>query len=415
MKRSELMAARADKIRRMNQIMDSLTEANPIMTDAQEEEFTRLESEAKSMKLTLNRLDTSRALMKDLDVPTDLVAVPDPAQNTLRKPDGESGFQNFAEFLFAAVKKPSDPRLAQYRNEQSMGTGAKGGFAVPQQWSQELLRVDPMEAVVEPRARDIPAGSPPDSEITFPALNQRSSSNMYGGVTVSWIGEGGTKPETDADLDEITLKPQELAAHIVTSDKLLRNWAAASAFLGELLRSAMVAEKDLRFLQGDGIAKPRGIIGSGMEVAVNRAGAGLIDLVDITGMLALFKGENPIWVANRSTLPQLYTIEDAAGNSLFVANVVGAAGQSLFGFPIVWSERVPALGTKGDLMLADMRKYLIKPGSGPFVGSSEHVYFTTNKTVVKAFLNVDGQPQATGPILSEDNVERSPFVVLDVP
>lgn len=73
------------------------------------------------------------------------------------------------------------------------------------------------------------------------------------------------------------------------------------------------------------------------------------------------------------------------------------------------------LGQPGDVWLADLKHYLIKDGSGPFVAASEHVYFMQNKTVIKAFWNVDGAPWLTQPIQLENGYQASPFVKLDVP
>jgi len=43
------------------------------------------------------------------------------------------------------------------------------------------------------------------------------------------------------------------------------------------------------------------------------------------------------------------------------------------------------------------------------------VHFTQNKTVIKAFWLVDGQPWLAGPITQEGGYQVSPFVALDVP
>jgi HK97 family phage major capsid protein len=81
---------------------------------------------------------------------------------------------------------------------------------------------------------------------------------------------------------------------------------------------------------------------------------------------------------------------------------------------VVFNDRIPGLGSTGDLMLLDLSYYLIKDGSGPFVAMSEHVHFTQNKTVIKAFWNVDGQPWLDEPIPLEGSTANtvSPFVVL---
>lgn len=68
-------------------------------------------------------------------------------------------------------------------------------------------------------------------------------------------------------------------------------------------------------------------------------------------------------------------------------------------------------------MLVDLTYYLIQDGSGPFVATSEHVYFAQNKTVIKTFQNVDGQPWLSEPIVGEGDTTQtmSPFVILDTP
>ena len=83
------------------------------------------------------------------------------------------------------------------------------------------------------------------------------------------------------------------------------------------------------------------------------------------------------------------------------------------GYPVVYSQRSPALGTTGDLMFCDLSKYLIKDGAPLAIGINPYLYYLNNQSVIRAFWNVDGQPWLKGPILSEDGVTLlSPFIVL---
>jgi len=82
------------------------------------------------------------------------------------------------------------------------------------------------------------------------------------------------------------------------------------------------------------------------------------------------------------------------------------------GIPVVFNQRSPALNAVGDLVLADFDGYLIKDGSGPFIASSTHVKFRENKTAMKVFWNVDGQPWLTAPLYGEDDYRTSPIVEL---
>jgi len=307
----------------------------------------------------------------------------------------------------------------RFRGEWKMDEGASGGFAVPVQFRPDMLMIQPEAAIVRPRATVIPAGDPPDAMVTVPAFAQ-GSKGVFGGVEVYWVAEGMEKPETEGTLREVSLQPQEVAAHTVVTDKLLRNWEAASSFTSTLLRSAVVAAEDVAFIRGDGVGKPIGILNGPGTIAVNRETAGKITTGDVINMLAKLlpeSKERAMWIANQSTLPQIATLQDAAGNYIFIkGDVTRGIPDTLMGIPIRFTGKTPVLGSKGDLMLVDLTYYLIKDGSGPFIAASEHVLFRQNKTVIKVFWNVDGKGWVNEPLTLEDgSTQVSPYVVLDVP
>ncbi len=360
-------------------------------------------------------------------------------QNSVDEPDE---FRGFGDFLYAVRFRPQDNRLLTVRDtmspdelrgyemalaqmspdrrEQSMGVGVEGGFAVPTQFLDTLLQVDTQEAIVRPRATVIPAGDPPDALIAIPALNQTAAQNVYGGVTVTWVGEGATKEETDLELLEVKLTPHEVAGWIRTTDKLLRNWGAAGPLLETQLRGALIADEDTQFISGTGVGQPTGVIGAPGAIAVARAGAGAIVYADIVNMMISRRPRTSyIWVASPDIEGQLMGIVDpgAAGTLIWQPNAREGSPATLMGLPLEFNERQPTLGTQGDLILIDWTKYLIKDGSGPFVAISSNVGtdFIENKTVVKIFRLVDGAPWVSAPIPQENPLAtvRSPYVVLN--
>lgn len=350
-------------------------------------------------------------------------------------PDGPHGpkeFESLGEFMHAVRFRQSDPRLnfvegvgavgedGEINAEMRMDNDTQGGFMIPPQLRNTILKVEPQDALVRPRAQVIPAGSPPDAGITMPALDQSGTNpaNMFGGVAVQWIGEGDDKPETDAKLKSITLTPHEVAGTVVVTDKLLRNWQAASSFLEGLLRGATTAAEDYAFLRGTGINQPLGAINSGAMYFVNRAIASHVGYLDLLNMVSHFLmrgGTSPVWSMPQSALVDIATMVDPEGHYIWKAGAVDGFAGTLLGYPVRWNNRSPALGSKGDITLIDWSQYLIKDGSGPFVAASEHVLFRQNKTVVKIFWNVDGAPWLTAPIKEENGYTVSPFVGLDVP
>ncbi len=356
---------------------------------------------------SLRQLEAAAA---ELDAGEGREAIIDPAGEGTDEPT--TPFRNFGEFVRCVRFGPETEEERAF----SMTTGAEGGILIPDQFLSDIQALKPEEAIVRPRAMVIPAGDPPDAKISLPALKQ-GADGVYGGVEVVWIAEGAEKPETDAKLEEIILDPQEVAAHSTLSDKLIRNAPAASPFVSNLLRGAIINSEDYAFLRGDGVGKPKGILLADALLTVTRNTASDVKFADISTMLSYLLPDSwgsALWVANVSTLPKLVQLADAAGNSIFIAGDASKGiPATLLGIPIRFTGKTPTLGNEGDLMLTDFSYYLIKDGSGPFVSASEHVYFKNNKTVIKAFWNVDGQAWPSEALTLEDgSTEVSPFVAL---
>lgn len=63
---------------------------------------------------------------------------------------------------------------------------------------------------------------------------------------------------------------------------------------------------------------------------------------------------------------------------------------TLMGMPLFLTGMNASRGNTGDLQLVNLKKYLIKDTAVFYISMSEHVKFTSNQTVIKAFRNVDG-------------------------
>lgn len=133
-------------------------------------------------------------------------------------------------------------------------------------------------------------------------------------------------------------------------------------------------------------------------------------------------GGMPIWTESQTIIPQLAAMVDSGGHAVCLGSngnqgaAANAAPSTLMGFPLMFAERLPALGTKSDLCLLNLPYYLVKDGSGPIAASSEHILFLSNKTVFKIVWNVDGRPWLTEPVQLEGAAAGntvSPFVVLN--
>ncbi|QJC52792.1 phage major capsid protein [Paenibacillus albicereus] len=449
---AELLQARASVHDQQQAIVNKAKTEGRNLTDEEEAEYDRLDASfddysakieaAQKQEGRENKMAARTAVLNQTSgQPFRPAAVAGAPVQAKRLDNG--GFQNLGEIIHAVRFGDSTGRLQnlpvgqgegggygvpeafrdqimpKFQNQWSMGVDSEGGYAVPDQFIPDVLQIGASPSVVRPRATVIPAGDPPDSKVTMPALNQ-GTNGVYGGVQVQWIGEGADKPDTNASLAEVSLQPNEVAATTIVTDKLLRNWKAADSFIRGLLTKAMTAAEDIAFLTGNGTGKPTGVLGAAGGLVVKRATANKIQFIDILQMLASLLPEstsNSVFVANQSAMVMIASLKDDAGNSIFIrGDATRGLPSTLFGIPIVFTGKTPALGAKGDLMLVDLSYYLIKDGSGPFIAASEHVMFKQNKTVIKVFWNVDGKPWVVAPLTLENGVTKvSPYVILDIP
>lgn len=420
-----LLEKRAALIDKMNALVNGAEAEDRDLNDEEQAQFDGMKAEMTQLDARVARAETVHTLQSDAAAPRGAASRNINRQDVANAPGAAAPaaareFESLGEFMVTVARNPSDQRLAamfhERRADQRMDDGPSGGFAVPTQFVGEMLRVEQQEAMFRPRARVIPAGSPPDAAVTMPALDQDSTpdgSSVRGGVKVNWIGEGAAKPDTGAKLRQITLEPKEVAATLEVTDKLLRNWQAAGPVLQQLMREAVIAAEEDAFLNGNGVAKPLGIINAAATISVARGASGITyrNLTEMVSKL-LMRGGAPMWTASQAELTVLMEIKDDEGNFIWQPNAREGIPGTLLGYPLMWNEFSPGKDQKGSLALANLSHYLIKDGSGPFVAASEHVKFTENKTVFKVFWNVDGQPWLTKPFKQEKGFQVSPFVIL---
>ncbi|MEJ8306656.1 phage major capsid protein [Saccharibacillus sacchari] len=402
----ELRQKLAAKKQEMRGMIEAAQGEKRGFTDEEETKYSSLEEEMRGLESEIKLEERAQAIAMGGAG----------SQRTPDDPNHEGEFRSFGDLVATYRTNPSDPRLNEYR-ELAMGANISGGIFVPPQYSDQLLQIATEFAVVRPRAVVIPADeTSPDASINLPALDQGAGSNMYGGVEVKWIEEGGEKPKTDVNFRDLKLDPHEVAAHIVVTDKLLRNAPAIDSVVRRLFGQAIAAAEDQAFMFGNGVGKPHGALASPAATVVARKTAAVITYLDVVTMLAKAKlGGSLVWTASQSILPQLLTMKDDAGNLIFQPNIAVEIGGTLLGYPIRFTENAVALGGIGDLTLSDFGYYVIKDGAGIFIQASDAPLFTQNKTIIKAFWNVDGKPWVNGPFTLANGYQVSPFVKLGNP
>ena len=298
-----------------------------------------------------------------------------------------------------------------------------GGALVPEEFRAEVMRLSLEAAVVRPRATVIPMGG---ATLRIPAIRDTShASNVFGGISGSWVNEAGTVSSStnQPSFGQVVITPYKLTAYTVASNELLADGAVGiEALIGQLFPQAISYFEDDSFINGTGAGQPQGIINAAALVTQAKETGQAATTIEYQNLVKMYSRMLPqslaraVWVAHPDTFPQLAQMSlevGTGGSAVWVVNASQAAPMSIFGRPLIFSEKCQTVGTAGDIYFADFSQYLIGDRQALTVSRSEHVNFTTDEQVWKFVQRVDGRPWLTSALTPRNgSTTISPFVNL---
>jgi HK97 family phage major capsid protein len=251
----------------------------------------------------------------------------------------------------------------QVNGLMSSTENGKGGFLVPDEMSQALIRLREERGVFPQYANRVPMGA---DIIRIPRL--------LSDVTAYWTGEGAEITPSDATLGEAELMARKLSALTKVSSELDED---AVIEIGNMITQSMgyaMADKiDEAGFNGDGTSTYGGVLGlknaldsgavstalSGNDAANN------LDLVDweaAIGKLPQYPNSTNRWFMNSAVyFASCVRLMDAAGGNTNITLSNGVPTMMFLGYPVTFVQVMPSTTTTlastflayfGDLRLA---------------------------------------------------------------
>lgn len=336
------------------------------------------------------------------------------------------GFQNLGEFAAAVWKR--DPKLfTNAASGMSEGVGADGGFYVPPQFLAGIVD-DSLEAEsVRPRATIIPMTS---SEITIPLFDTTDRSTGVAGLnpTATQEGSGGTTQKPKVMM--MSLRASKQAILVPTTSELLMDAPAVfAAMLQAYMGEAMSQKVDDCLINGGGAGEPLGILNAPATIVVTKESgqaSGTIlpqNLANMISRLTPGSFNRAVWLVHSSVLPQLFQLKIIVQNVAASENVGGFGpnwfvvapdgSMTLFGRPMIITDKALQVGTKGDVILADLKQYFVGMRQDATLDVSRDVGFKEDEIWFRLKLRFDGQPGLKSAITQRHGTATvSPFVVI---
>ena len=291
-------------------------------------------------------------------------------------------------------------RLSRIRNAFSSTVPSEGGFLIPEVLRSELLRVALETSLIRPRARVIPMES---LRVPFPAIDETShASTVYGGITAYWTAEGAALTASSPSFGRVVLEASKLTMYTEVPNELISDSAISfQAFLDQIFPEALGFYEDDAFINGNGVGQPLGILKGGNVISITKETSQVAATIVWNNIIKMFSRMLPnslgraIWLASIDTFPELATMAltvGTGGGPVWLSNGVSGPPMTILGRPVYFTEKVPKLGTTGDIAFVDPGMYLIGDRQVMSATSSPHYKFGNDMTAFRITSRVDGRP-----------------------
>ncbi|MEV7491420.1 phage major capsid protein [Streptomyces anulatus] len=334
-------------------------------------------------------------------------------------------FRNNLEYVSSIWHKNTTAEAAEkvalLRNAASSVSPADGGFLVPETLRAQLMQIALEQSIVRPLATVVPMDS---ARVPMPIIDSTTNQgSVFGGMIAYWGEEGAMLQDSNPKFGRVELDAKKLTGLSAVPNELLQDSIVSFASLIETLwPQALAFSEDQAFISGNGAGKPLGFLGAKNKaaVAVTRGTASTIKYPDIVNMYARMLPSSlssAVWICSPDALPQLLQMSldvGTGGNSVFVVNASAAMPMSIFGRPLIISEKAGQLGARGDLAFVDLAYYLIGDRQTMTADSSTDYQFGSDKTTFRIIQRVDGRPWLQSAITPANGSANklSPFVEL---
>lgn len=437
----ELKQRRSDLNARLDAIAEALEKEGRAMTPEEKTERDSIMAELPGINEAIALIEQRQAADRsapgaDIVVGRDLregapwgPAIPANASVAEKTRLTEIGLGNMLQAV-ANASTPGgkvDPRLVSAAaSGQNTGTPSDGGFLVKTDYSTFLLDRGREAAVLAPLCDNIPIGSDADG-LEAPMIDEtsRATGSRWGGVQVYRRAETDTVTATKVKFAAWDLRLEDLMALSYASERSLRDASSLGSVMSDAFASEFAFVIDDEIFRGDGNGRCQGVLNANALVSVAKetgqqaATVLSTNLSNMWARLPVRNRANARWFINQEVEPMLDELSIPSGTGALDSKIVTYGPDGVLrikGRPVTVLEQASALGTQGDVMVADMNEYALISKDGIDAQESIHVRFLYAERAFRWVYRINGQPKwsaALTPYKGTSGKKLSPFVMLD--
>jgi HK97 family phage major capsid protein len=283
-----------------------------------------------------------------------------------------AGFKTSSEFFNIFAAGLSDPRLVQQMTMYGaagvmaeIGTG-NGSAVVPSEMVRTWLDASLENEICRSRCRVIPQTT---ETLKIAGIDvSDNSGSAPGGFKASWSPENDEAIPQMGKFIAVEFHAKKLKLYAEASAELSSDGVGFDEQVGDaMIRSIGWGLDDSLLVSGTGAGQPRSILNDVALVTVAKEPAQAARTILYENIISMFSRLHPasaskaVWVCSSTAIPQLLSMVLGIGSAgVFLPATKEADGRfTLLGLPLLFTEKVPVVGTKGDIMLIDFSQYCL--------------------------------------------------------
>jgi len=326
----------------------------------------------------------------------------------------------------AAAEADGDEKAIEAAYKAALGSNegipSQGEFLLEPTITSTLIKPMHESGVFSTKVNRLPVG-PNSNSGWIPGVDEtsRATGSRWGGVRGYHSAEAATLTASQPKFRRINWELHKVYVLQYATDELLRDANMLTAIINQSSAEELNFMVNDDILNGVGVDRPVGVLNAGnliSQVRYTQTQVNHIDLVNMwQRMHPRYKGAAQ-WYINSEVEPQLQRLtytSNAATTELMSPFVQYRPDgtMTIFGKPVNVTEFNAALGTAGDILLADFNDYLFWEKGAVEAAMSIHVQFLTDQTAFRFISRYDGvSAQASAITPYKGSNTQSPFVVL---
>lgn len=286
-------------------------------------------------------------------------------------------------------------RVMEWNQKDTLSglTTTDAGALVPIEFLATVIEFATAQSKILPKLWRIPMGS---MQTRIPQLSQAAGS-YFGGIVLYHPEELTSKTITEPSLTYKEFTAKKLIGLCPLSDELVMDSAIniLNYITGVFVR-AFQYRTEYEVIAGTGSnGNMLGILNDTGINVVGRQTAGTVKYDDILNLESALD-ENFVdltWLTRRATINTLRKQKDSQGQPVY-RDLPPYGGQSLpiLDYPVIKTRNVPALGSKGDIILGDLGFYMWAVRQEMTIDLSKERYFEYDATALRFVVRQDGRP-----------------------